>query len=48
MQGKKVIVADDDAFAQTILTGLYKTMGVDVVLAEDGKKALEAYVACNG
>jgi CheY-like chemotaxis protein len=42
------LVADDDAFAQTILSGLFKTMGVEVMLAEDGKKALDLYTGCNG
>lgn len=40
---KVVLLADDDDFAQTVITTMFKGMSVNVLVAGDGKKALEIY-----
>lgn len=50
MQGgnKVVIVVDDDAFAQQVLTTIFTGLKVEPIICADGKKAFDAYVARNG
>ncbi|KAM3141162.1 hypothetical protein pb186bvf_006767 [Paramecium bursaria] len=43
MQGKKVLVADDEPFAQQALQMMYSALKVDTVMVSDGKKAFEEY-----
>ena len=41
--GLRVLAADDNRTNRTILAGLMQKLGVDVVLAEDGRAAVEAW-----
>ena len=43
MDGKKVLVADDEPFAQNLLKMLYGALKVECVVVSNGKEALEAY-----
>ena len=40
---KRVLVADDEPFAQNILKMLYGSLKVECVMVANGKEALEAY-----
>jgi CheY-like chemotaxis protein len=48
MQNKKVLVVNDDAFQLLAFSDLLTVIGVDVIVAEDGKQALDLYIKCNG
>ncbi|CAD8103966.1 unnamed protein product [Paramecium sonneborni] len=43
MEGKKVLVADDEPFAQNLLKMLYGALKVECMVVANGKEALEAY-----
>ena len=43
MEGKKVLVADDEPFAQNLLKMLYGVLKVECIVVSNGKEALEEY-----
>ncbi|CAD8186103.1 unnamed protein product [Paramecium pentaurelia] len=43
MEGKKVLVVDDEPFAQNLLKMLYGVLKVECIVVANGKEALEEY-----
>ncbi len=44
----KILVADDDAVSRCLMERILRRVGYEVVLAEDGRQALESLVSPNG
>lgn len=41
LKEKKILIADDDQYNRSLIENIMKKWGVDIILAEDGEKAIE-------